>query len=50
MKSDIPYDKVVDQRSPPSRAAWIEIYFLQFINIIAILSPPSRAAWIEITI
>ena len=34
-------------QSPPSRAAWIEIYFhLNFPATIS--SPPSRAAWIEI--
>ena len=33
--------------SPPSRAAWIEIYvFMAAARFV--VSPPSRAAWIEI--
>ena len=35
------------QRSPPSRAAWIEI-FTPMPSHIPMMSPPSRAAWIEI--
>ena len=33
--------------SPPSRAAWIEIFYPCYLCI-ATESPPSRAAWIEI--
>ena len=33
--------------SPPSRAAWIEIY-LTYVLHHKTESPPSRAAWIEI--
>ena len=35
------------EKSPPSRAAWIEIYFI-IHSFNPSLSPPSRAAWIEI--
>ena len=35
-------------QSPPSRAAWIEIYTILH-NLPFYTSPPSRAAWIEIT-
>ena len=35
--------------SPPSRAAWIEIYIIRYVHSRAISSPPSRAAWIEIS-
>ena len=35
--------------SPPSRAAWIEIYMRE-IGAETYGSPPSRAAWIEISI
>ena len=34
--------------SPPSRAAWIEMFECAIINFVS-LSPPSRAAWIEMT-
>ena len=34
--------------SPPSRAAWIEIW-LKVIYFLMFQSPPSRAAWIEIS-
>ena len=37
------------RRSPPSRAAWIEIY-VAVIGTPADESPPSRAAWIEIVL
>ena len=35
--------------SPPSRAAWIEMFECAIINFVS-LSPPSRAAWIEMTV
>ena len=34
--------------SPPSRAAWIEIWFVSLNRLKCGVSPPSRAAWIEI--
>ena len=34
--------------SPPSRAAWIEIFVIPLRVADVTLSPPSRAAWIEI--
>ena len=36
-------------QSPPSRAAWIEIYLIP-ASAISVMSPPSRAAWIEIQV
>ena len=36
-------------RSPPSRAAWIEIEHI-IKKLESLMSPPSRAAWIEITL
>ena len=35
--------------SPPSRGAWIEIYFTATIHV-SIESPPSRGAWIEMPV
>ena len=35
-------------QSPPSRAAWIEIYIDKWYAVKEQASPPSRAAWIEI--
>ena len=34
-------------QSPPSRAAWIEMFIIPLITSLD-TSPPSRAAWIEI--
>ena len=36
------------QKSPPSRAAWIEMAIQNGGNSAKVKSPPSRAAWIEI--
>ena len=35
-------------KSPPSRAAWIEIV-ANLVAVIGGMSPPSRAAWIEMS-
>ena len=35
-------------RSPPSRGAWIEIAWVEFLEVMKDSSPPSRGAWIEI--
>ena len=37
-----------ERRSPPSRGAWIEIYFACALACALLRSPPSRGAWIEI--
>ena len=36
-----------ESKSPPSRAAWIEIRHAGKVRYIVDVSPPSRAAWIE---
>ena len=37
----------IDAKSPPSRGAWIEIAWVEFLEVMK-ESPPSRGAWIEI--
>ena len=46
LKSFLRPRRRVDGRSPPSRAAWIEIKHEEQ-TVIVTASPPSRAAWIE---
>ena len=47
LKYHVGYVVGQNAKSPPSRAAWIEIDYL-FILFYRDPSPPSRAAWIEI--
>ena len=48
LKSDTHCNVTLTAQSPPSRAAWIEIWLPPFSARTGRQSPPSRAAWIEI--
>ncbi len=40
----------LNNMSPPSRGAWIEMLLLAVVLLQSFTSPPSRGAWIEITV
>ena len=48
MKYIVTWHRPVNNTSPPSRGAWIEILLSRWTRTLEIPSPPSRGAWIEI--